>query len=77
VTLSGESTWEAPAQAELRPTCAGAFRVAVALEHLPPQSVIRVDHDVRGQILQNKLALVLRKKLLGQIFSVSSVSSVR
>jgi hypothetical protein len=37
VALSGEATREAPAQAELRPTCAGACRVAPVCDVIPQQ----------------------------------------
>jgi hypothetical protein len=48
VTLLGETKPEAPAQTELRPTCAGVSRVALACGR-DPNKFFRVKYDTRSR----------------------------
>jgi hypothetical protein len=59
ITISGEATREAPAQAELRPTCAGApARPRTALTSTGAPFPDGLTGKVRAGIWRNQLALM-------------------
>jgi hypothetical protein len=62
VMLLGEAKWEAPAQAELRPTCAGPSGVALPLETPPPS-----DHSLESTTICEVIGIVRQKMRDAQI----------